>query len=116
MEKKTILIVDDSPISLKHAQSILKEQYNTACTKSGARALEYLESHRPDLILLDVKMPEMSGIELFARIKQSEKHAGIPVIFLTGDEDGTVSGLDAQRTLAKPAEPEELLKAAAELT
>lgn len=116
MEKKTVLIVDDSPISLKHAQSILKDCFATACTKSGQRALDYLSDHTPDLILLDVKMPEMSGIELFGRIKESQKHANIPVVFLTGDEDGAVSGLGAHRVMRKPAEPEELLKVALELT
>lgn len=108
MDKKTVLVVDDSPISLKHAQNILKESYATACTKTGQRALDYLISHKPDLILLDVKMPEMSGIELFWRIKQDERLSDIPIVFLTGDEDSGVEALDCEGVLKKPAEPKEV--------
>ena len=109
MEKKTVLVVDDSAISLKHVQSILKDDYSLACTKSGSRALDYLIGHKPDLILLDVKMPEMSGVELFERIKQVEKLADIPIVFLTGDEEGDAERLQSQGILRKPAEPDKLL-------
>lgn len=116
MEKKTVLVVDDSPMSLKHAQSILKDFYSTACTKSGARALEYLEEHKPDLILLDLKMPEMSGDELFRLIRAEKRLADIPIVFLTGDESGSAEGLGAEGVIQKPAEPQLLLALAEKLT
>ena len=116
MEKKTVLIVDDSPMSLKHAQSILRDCFSTACTKSGRRAMEYLAEHRPDMILLDLKMPEMGGDELQKLIRANEKLADIPVVFLTGDEDGNADCLGAEGVLQKPAEPQLLMALAKKLT
>ncbi len=87
-EKKLILLVDDDPVNLKRAQLILaKEGYAIAATLSGEQALLFLEKRQPDIILLDINMPEMDGFEVLERIKAKEEWREIPVIFLTADDD-----------------------------
>ena len=84
-EKNIILVVDDDKANLTLAQNILAPRYRIAASNSGRAALKYLESHRPDLILLDINMPEMDGFEVMAQIRQREETKAIPVIFLTAD-------------------------------
>lgn len=81
-----ILVVDDDRSNLILAQKILGEEYKIAAANSGEAAFRYLESHRPDLILLDINMPEMDGFEAIARLKANEENKSIPVIFLTADK------------------------------
>lgn len=83
--KYIILVVDDDKTNLTLAQKILTPQYRIAATNSGKAALKYLENNRPDLILLDINMPEMNGFEVLEQILQKEETASIPVIFLTAD-------------------------------
>src|SRR6516162_5442474 len=84
MADKTILIVDDTPANIAAALAILKDQYRTKVATSGAKALEHAgAADKPDLILLDVTMPEMDGYEVCARLKADPKTAAIPVVFLT---------------------------------
>jgi CheY-like chemotaxis protein len=88
MPDKTILIVDDTPANIAAALSILTDQYRTRVATSGARALEQAgASEKPDLILLDVTMPEMDGYEVCARLKANPDTAEIPVVFLTARTD-----------------------------
>lgn len=87
-EKKLILLVDDDPVNLKRAQLILaKEGYAIAATLSGKQALSFLEKRKPDIILLDINMPEMDGFEVLQRIMENDEWKEIPVIFLTADND-----------------------------
>jgi len=83
-EKKTLLLVDDAPANLHAANAILKDDYKVRIATGGEKALE-LTSARPipDLILLDVMMPEMDGYEVCARLKSNPETRDIPVIFLT---------------------------------
>jgi adenylate cyclase len=84
MPDKTILIVDDTPANIAPALAILKDQYRTRVATSGAKALEHAgAADKPDLILLDVTMPEMDGYEVCARLKADPETASIPVVFLT---------------------------------
>lgn len=82
-----ILLVDDNLTSLKQAASLLKDHYKVSMVKSGKQALEFLEKFTPNLILLDIEMPEMDGFETIHRIKNDERFKKIPVIFLTGNHD-----------------------------
>ena len=89
---QTILIVDDNPDSITILQSILGTRgYTVIAADSGAAALRALQAEpRPDLILLDVMMPEMNGIEVLQKIKDTHTTARIPVILVTAkthDED-----------------------------
>ncbi len=107
---KQILIVDDMPANLEFAVGLLKDTYKVAAAKSGAKAIAYMERNHPDLILLDVNMPEMDGFETIKHIKSNPETADIPVIFLTADGDTKLElkGLQcgAVDFIAKPFEPE----------
>jgi CheY-like chemotaxis protein len=83
-EKKLILLVDDEPSNIRVCREILKDLYRTRIATSGAKALEAASAEPPpDLILLDVLMPEMDGYEVCARLKADPTTREIPVIFLT---------------------------------
>lgn len=83
--KNTILVVDDDKTNLALAQKILMPRYRIAASNSGRGALKYLENHHPELILLDINMPEMDGYEVMQQIRAKEDTKMIPVIFLTAD-------------------------------
>ncbi len=105
-EKAKILIVDDDNLNLMFAQKLLDGIYRTECVKSGAEALAYLEKESPNLILLDLHMPEMNGFEVMAQIMKVERIKEIPVVFLTADNDreSEIEGfrLGAQDFIKKP--------------
>jgi phosphoserine phosphatase RsbU/P len=83
--RKTLLLVDDAPANIQVANSILKDDYRVRVATSGAKALELVKVKPvPDLILLDVEMPEMDGYEVCRRLKSDPETREIPVIFLTG--------------------------------
>ncbi len=83
--RRTLLLVDDAPANIQVANSILKDDYRVRVATSGAKALELVqEKPAPDLILLDVEMPEMDGYEVCRRLKTDPETREIPVIFLTG--------------------------------
>ena len=83
--KELILLVDDDPGNLKRAQTILGEEFRISATTSGKMALSLLSKVTPDLILLDVNMPEMNGFETLKKIRELENGSMIPVVFLTGE-------------------------------
>lgn len=84
---KKILVVDDNPENLTLINGILSGIYKVYPIDSGAEAISFLRVQRPDLILLDVEMPDMSGTELFRILKADLALRDIPVIFLTGNTD-----------------------------
>ncbi|HEX3472234.1 MAG TPA: SpoIIE family protein phosphatase [Silvibacterium sp.] len=87
-QKKTVLLVDDAPANIQIANSILKDIYKIRIATNGAKALELVKvAPPPDLILLDVMMPEMDGYEVCTRLKQDPETRDIPVIFLTGQTE-----------------------------
>ena len=110
--RKRILIVDDDAMNLKRTQMILKKEYNVLLAESGNEALLKLRNEKIDLILLDIAMPVMDGLETFKRMKEAS--IDIPVIFLTSsgyEEDvRTAISLGAVNYLKKPFFPDELLK------
>src|SRR6185503_15425004 len=84
-DRKTLLLVDDAPANIQIANAILKDDYRVRVATSGAKALELVKAKpAPDLILLDVEMPEMDGYEVCRRLKTDPETREIPVIFLTG--------------------------------
>ncbi len=83
-DKRTkILIVDDEPFFINTLVGLLKEDYGLMIAKSGEQALKRVAGAVPDLILLDVLMPDLDGYQVLARLKENPKTAEIPVIFLT---------------------------------
>jgi len=103
-----ILVVDDNVVSLKQIHALLGDSYNISLVKSGAQALSICAQEKPDLILLDINMPEMDGFETLSRLKANPYMANIPVIFLTGNQDAEteIRGLEAgaRDFLTKPVE------------
>lgn len=112
--KKTIFLVDDNRSNLEVGYNALAGFYKVLTFDSGSRLFKMLEKLIPDLILLDIEMPEMGGYEVMERIKSMERLSHIPVIFLTAlDEDETeLTGLSlgAIDYILKPFSPPLLLK------
>ncbi len=87
-ERKTVLVVDDAPANIQIVNSILKDIYKIRIATSGAKALELVKiTPPPDLVLLDVMMPEIDGYEVCTRLKLDPETRDIPVIFLTGQTE-----------------------------
>ncbi|MDR1934003.1 MAG: response regulator, partial [Candidatus Accumulibacter sp.] len=84
---KQILVVDDNLPNLKQINMQLCDNYRVALAKSGAQALQVCLSERPDLILLDVQMPEMDGFQTIEKFKENIALRSIPIIFLTANHD-----------------------------
>jgi len=113
-ENPLILIVDDSPENLQVMANMLTNAgYRITMTKSAAKALQILDNITPDIILLDVLMPEMDGFELCRRLKASESTREIPVIFLTikTESEDIVKGFQSGGVdyITKPFNKTELL-------
>jgi phosphoserine phosphatase RsbU/P len=86
--KKTVLLVDDAPANIQVVNSILKDIYKIRIATNGPKALELAKvAPPPDLVLLDVMMPEMDGYEVCKRLKSDPATREIPVIFLTGQTE-----------------------------
>jgi diguanylate cyclase (GGDEF)-like protein len=105
-KKNTLLIVDDENANLKVLTHILGSEYTILTATSGASAIEKAKEFLPDLILLDILMPDMDGYTTLCEIKMSEDIQKIPVIFITGlasdeDEEKGLS-LDAADYITKP--------------
>lgn len=82
--KKTIMVVDDNPDIVTIVRTILEGKgYNVASAYSGAELLSSLEKGKPDLVVLDIMMPQMDGLEVLTRLKAAPETASIPVILLT---------------------------------
>lgn len=87
---KTIFVVDDNDTNLSMAKEALKEHYRVMTLPSAARMFGLMEKVSPDLILLDIEMPEMDGFGALLKLKSSAVHSGIPVIFLTSMTDASI--------------------------
>jgi len=114
MSKKLILVVDDNPANLKVLGNILKKHdLSPAFAHSGSKALTSIDKKIPDLILLDIMMPDMDGFEVCKRLKQDETTKDIPIIFLTAkvETDDVVTGLElgAVDYVTKPFNSRELM-------
>ena len=109
--KSTVLIVDDTPTNIQLLNSMLREQYKVKAATNGEKALKIARTEpQPDIILLDIMMPEMDGYEVCRRLKSSALTAAIPVIFITaktGVEDEQQGfSLGAVDYITKPFNPD----------
>lgn len=89
-EKAHVLVVDDDAMNLRMAERMMQDRFRVDCVKSGHLALEFLEKEIPNLILLDLHMPEMNGFEVMEQLKAEYRYRDIPVIFLTADNEREV--------------------------
>ncbi len=112
---KKVLVVDDSNVLRKIVSfNLQKEGYEVLEARNGVEALQLVEKTAPDLIILDVMMPEMDGFEVLRRLRADPNFRTIPVIILTakgGEEDQrTAVNLGANGFLTKPFSPLKLLE------
>ena len=112
--KKQILIVDDEPAWIKVLSVLLRrEGYNVLEATSGKEALRTLTGNRPDLILSDVRMPDMNGFDFLDEVRRTARNSKIPVVFLTGIDDydakKVARDLGATDYLIKPFDEHDVL-------
>ena len=111
---KTVLVVEDNDLNMKLFHDLLEAHgYNILQTKDGMEALRMAREHRPDLILMDIQLPDLDGYEAARRIKANPALRSIPIIAVTSyalsgdDEKAFEAGCDAYAS--KPFSPRELL-------
>jgi len=120
---KTVLVVDDDPDALDFFIAVLEDNgYATVSARDGNEALERLEEKLPDLVTLDITMPEKSGVGVYRKLREEDAYKGIPVIIITGVSDDFKHFISSRRKvpppegyLSKPIEPEELVRLVGEL-
>ena len=89
---KKVLIVEDNELNMKLFHDLLDAQgYETLQTREGLQALALAREHRPDLILMDIQLPEISGLEVTKWLKEDEELASIPVVAVSAAPSGVVS-------------------------
>lgn len=112
--RKCILAVDDTAIVLYRISEALRDEYEIITVNSGTRALKYLKEEKPDLILLDIQMASMDGIETLHQIRMMPDRKDIPVIMLTGVENKSTvlesAKLGICDYMLKPFSSEELIR------
>jgi DNA-binding response OmpR family regulator len=116
----TILVVDDDPVIQKLLSvNFEMEGYNVVTAGDGVEGLARVDEFHPDLVLLDVMMPRMDGLEVVRRLKSEQRTAGIPVILLSAKAQSTdvAGGIEAGADdyVTKPFDPLELLDKVAQL-
>lgn len=113
--KRKVLIVDDEVTTVQLIEFILeKNDYMTFCAYSGLKTIELANKEKPDLILLDIMMPGLDGLEVCERLKNDPNTKDIPIIFLTalGQESDVARGLKlgADSYIIKPFNPDNLVQ------
>jgi CheY-like chemotaxis protein len=116
-EKKTILIIDDEPDTLMYFSSLLEDNgYSTVTAENGEEAMTRVREAPPDLITLDITMPEKSGVRCYRELRDNEKWRSIPVIMITGISDDFRAFISTRRQvpppegyISKPVDEAELL-------
>ena len=107
-----VLVVDDTETNIDILMDILADDYDVVVAMDGEGALEAVDEDTPDLVLLDIMMPDMDGFEVCKRLKENPETAGIPVIFLSAltDDEDKQKGFDlgAIDFITKPFDPEEI--------
>ncbi len=127
---KKILVVDDEPDVCAYLSRLFRDNgYDTSSAADGAEALEMVRRQRPDLITLDLSMPNKSGVRFYRDIKSAPEYVAIPVVFVTavtgpGGDSGVTERFYSSRRqvpppdgfVAKPVDPEEMLQLVKKLT
>lgn len=108
---KKILTIDDDPIIVRFLTNIFQNNgYETASASSGPQGIETLKNEKPDLITLDLQMPEQWGPRFYQQLRKDKSLREIPIIVITGLSGGQHSIPKAAGYLSKPFDPDELMK------
>ena len=100
---KKILIIDDEPDILEYLSTFLQDNgYATITAKDGAEAMSQVELENPDLVTLDITMPEESGVKFYRKMKQNPNLKQIPIIIVTGVSDDFEKFISTRRNVPPP--------------
>lgn len=121
--RKTILIIDDEPDTLTFFSTLLEDNgYQTIRAENGEIGLQKMKESRPDLITLDISMPEMSGVKFYRTLREDENLKSIPIIMITGVSSDMEKFISTRRQvpppdgyISKPIDQSELLATVARL-
>lgn len=112
--KKKVLVVDDSGAMLRNVKGWLENRYQVILANSGAMAIKYLSTNRPDLVLLDYEMPVINGKQVLEMIRSESEFSNIPVMFLTSKNDKEsiqqVLSLKPEGYILKTTKPEQIVQ------
>jgi len=116
--KKKILVIDDDPNLVVYLTTLLGDHgYSTVSAKDGKEGLEKIQSEKPDLVLLDITMPEKSGVRFYRDLKENPATKAVPVVMVTGVMEEFKKFIHSRRQvpppegyLSKPVDKDELLK------
>ena len=104
--RKTIMVIDDMAAILEHAKQLLKDEYSVIPCISAKQALEIMDKRKPDLILVDIMMPEMDGFDFIRRIKSDERFSDVHVMMITAEITSQIESkgyeLGAENFVLKP--------------
>jgi CheY-like chemotaxis protein len=122
--KKTVLIIDDEPDTLTYFSSLLQDEgFETMVAENGEDALKKVSATKPDLITLDITMPETSGVRCYRELRQSDAYKNIPVIMITGVSGKFQDFISSRKQvpppdgyLSKPVDEKELIDLVRKLT
>lgn len=117
-DPKTILVVDDEPDAREFLTTVLEDHgYVTVSAKDGAEAIALIEAGPPDLVTLDITMPEKSGVAVYRRLKEDDELKAVPVIIVTGVSGEFERFISTRRQvpppegyISKPVDHEQFLK------
>lgn len=117
-DKNTVLVVEDEPDERRFLATVLEDGgYRTLQVADGKEAIKLIESNPPDLITLDITMPEKSGVAVYRFVKESQRFRNLPVIIVTGITEDFRRFISTRRQvpppdgyISKPVNPEELLR------
>jgi len=121
--QKTILVVDDDPDARDFFITVLEDNgYATVSARDGNEALDRIGEGLPDLVTLDITMPEKSGVGVYRKLREEDQFKAIPVLIITGVSDDFKQFISTRRQvpppegyLSKPVEPDQLLEKVREL-
>ncbi len=122
-EKKTVLVVDDEPDARDYLTTVLEDNgFATVIAKDGTEAIARLEESLPDLVSLDITMPEKSGVSVYRKLREDDRLKSIPVIIITGVSDEFQKFISTRRQvpapdgyISKPVDAEAFMKMVTEL-
>ena len=122
-EVKTVLVVDDEPDARDFLTTVLEDNgYEVVVANDGTEAIAILEDSPPDLVTLDITMPEKSGVAVYRKLKEEEELQSIPVIIITGISDDFKQFISSRRQvpppegyISKPVDHADFLKMVGEL-
>ena len=110
---KYILAVDDEQLNLNIINELLSDDYEVHTAEDGVECLKSIEKRTPDLLLLDVGMPKLNGLDVCKKLREQQKYKNLPIIFLSAfaAEEDMVAGINAgaDKYISKPFKPLELL-------